>query len=454
MAATSRFAVAVHAAAVLAYRGARGDAWVSSERVAESVGTNPVVVRRVLAALARAGLVETRLGAEGGARLTRRPEDIALVDVYRAVEGEGAVLAHNANPPNPRCVVSCGMRRALAPVFAPSTTRSTRRSAPRRSPACSRASDARPPRPSRGRKCNETCFTYPEEPVMTAPNVSTSTATATERPHPIPDAAAHGGSTPRRRLAGKAALVTGGNSGIGLAAAEALLREGARVAITGRDTRTLSEAAAHLEAVGRTQGAPAGAVLTAVADVTRGADLDRVMAAVGGAFGPLDVLFVNAGVGEFAPVDQATEAHYDRIFDANVKGAYFTVQKALPLLGRGASVILNGSINGLIGMPAPASTRRARRRCARSPARSRRPQGPRRARQRDQPRADHHAVHRAHGAAARAVDGVRAGIAAQVPLGRFGEPREIADAVVFLASDESTFFVGAELVADGGMSQL
>ena len=117
MAATSRFAVAVHALTAIAYRGARGEAWTTSEQIAESVGTNPVVVRRTLAALARVGLVESQTGRGGGTRLARAPEQISLAAVYRAVEDGDGVLAHNPNPPNAGCAVSCAMRGALAPVF-------------------------------------------------------------------------------------------------------------------------------------------------------------------------------------------------------------------------------------------------------------------------------------------------------------------------------------------------
>jgi Rrf2 family protein len=123
MAANSRFAVAVHALTALAYRGVRGEAWTSSEKLAESIRTNPVVARRAVAALARAGLVEAQPGRGGGARLARAPGDIPLSAVYRAVEGLDRGLAHgvlapNPNPPNRRCPVSCAVPRALGPVFA------------------------------------------------------------------------------------------------------------------------------------------------------------------------------------------------------------------------------------------------------------------------------------------------------------------------------------------------
>jgi Rrf2 family protein len=118
MAANSRFAVAVHALTALAYRGARGEAWTSSEKLAESVRTNPVVVRRAVSALVRAGLVEAQPGRGGGARLARAPHEIPLAAVYRAVEDGAGVLGLNPNPPNPRCPVSCAVPRALSPVFA------------------------------------------------------------------------------------------------------------------------------------------------------------------------------------------------------------------------------------------------------------------------------------------------------------------------------------------------
>ncbi len=279
----------------------------------------------------------------------------------------------------------------------------------------------------------------------------TTPAPAAALAHAPEYTSAGGAAAPRPgRLAGKVALVTGGNSGIGLATAEAFLAEGARVAISGRDQATLDAAAAALGA-----DASGGAVLAVRADVADAAALDRLFDAVRARFGRLDVLFVNAGVGEFAPLEQASEAHFDRIFDANVKGAYFTVQKALPLLAPGASVILNGSINGLIGMPGTsvyAASKAAVRSLARTLSADLKDRGVRVNVISPGPVTTPFIART--GLPPEALDGVRAGIVAQVPLGRFGEPREIAQAAVFLASDESTFFVGAELVADGGMSQL
>src|SRR2546425_67702 len=165
-------------------------------------------------------------------------------------------------------------------------------------------------------------------------------ATATAAP-----ATTHAPAT-SRRLAGKIALITGGNSGIGLATAELFLRAGARVAITGRDATTLESAAAELGELAAPQD-----LIALRGDVTVPAELDHVMSEVRRTFGRLDILFVNAGIGQFLPIAEATEEHFDRIFDTNVKGAYFTIQKALPLLTRGASIILNSSIAGLLGMP-------------------------------------------------------------------------------------------------------
>jgi NAD(P)-dependent dehydrogenase (short-subunit alcohol dehydrogenase family) len=255
-----------------------------------------------------------------------------------------------------------------------------------------------------------------------------------------------------RRLAGKVALITGGNSGIGLATAEEFLRAGARVAITGRDATTLQSAAAEL----RELAAPKD-LIALRADVTVAAELDHVMSEVRRSFGRLDVLFVNAGIGQFLPIAEATEEHFDRIFDTNVKGAYFTVQKALPLLTRGASIILNGSISGLIGMPGSsvyAASKAALRSFARTLSADLVDRGIRVNVISPGPVATPILSRPLMGLSADSREALVSSIQQQVPIKRFAEPHEIAYAAVFLASDESTFFVGAELVADGGMSQL
>src|SRR4030095_8806193 len=170
---------------------------------------------------------------------------------------------------------------------------------------------------------------------------SRTVETSGERPNARRDVKATDGANGRGRLAGKVALITGGNSGIGLATAEAFLAEGARVAISGRDQGTLDAAGAAL----------GPDVLPVRADITDAAQRARLMRAVRECFGRLDVLFVNAGVAQFAPIDLSSEAHFDYVFNINVKGAYFTVQQALHVLTPGASVILNGSVSGLVGLP-------------------------------------------------------------------------------------------------------
>ncbi|HEY6225201.1 MAG TPA: glucose 1-dehydrogenase [Gemmatimonadales bacterium] len=251
---------------------------------------------------------------------------------------------------------------------------------------------------------------------------------------------------PARRLAGKIALITGGNSGIGLATAEEFLKAGASVVITGRDPGTLQSASSRLREL-----AAADRLVAMRADVTVAQQVDHAMQEVRARFGRLDVLFVNAGIAEFVPIAEVTEQHFDRIFAANVKGAYFTIQKALPLLAPGASIILNSSIAGMLGMPATsvyAASKAAVRSLARTLSADLVDRGIR------------VNVISPGPVATPILDRVglspeaREDFAARVPLKRLGDPREIAHAAVFLASDESTFLVGAELVADGGMSQL
>ena len=257
-------------------------------------------------------------------------------------------------------------------------------------------------------------------------------------------------NAPSGRLAGKFALITGGNSGIGLASAEEFLKAGASVAITGRDSRTLQRAAARLGEI-----ASSDRLIAVQADVTIAEQLDGVMNEVRQRFGRLDVLFVNAGIGEFVPFAEATEEHFDRIFDTNVKGAYFTIQKALPLLIRGSSVILNSSIAGLVGMPAN-SVYSASKAAVRSLARTLSADLVDRGIRVNviSPGPVTTPIFDRVGLTPQGREELTARVVHNVPLKRFGDPREIAHAAVFLASDESTFFVGAELVADGGLSQL
>jgi len=252
------------------------------------------------------------------------------------------------------------------------------------------------------------------------------------------------------RLAGKIALITGGNSGIGLATAEEFLKAGASVVITGRDPSTLRSAGSQLG-----EHAAPDQLIAVRADVTIPQQLDQAMDEIRGRFGRLDVLFVNAGIGEFVPVAEVTEQHFDRIFDTNVKGAYFTIQKALPLLAPGASIILNSSIVGMMGMPATsvyAASKAAVRSFARTLSADLVDRGIRVNVISPGPVTTPILDRLGLTPEARAEWDAR--VRQSVPLKRFGDPHEIAHAAVFLASDESTFFVGAELVADGGLSQL
>jgi len=274
-----------------------------------------------------------------------------------------------------------------------------------------------------------------------------SAATTPARSTPAPVSAPT--ATPGR-MAGKIALITGGNSGIGLATAEAFLTAGASVVITGRDPDTLRSAELRLgELATRDQ-------LVAVrADVTLAHQLDEAIDTVRQRYGRLDVLFVNAGIGEFIPIADVSEQHFDRIFDTNVKGAYFTIKRALPLLAPGASVILNSSIAGLLGMPGT-SVYAASKAAVRSLARTLSAELVDRGIRVNviSPGPVTTPILDRLGLSPEAREQFTAQVRQSVPLKRFGDPREIADAVVFLASDESSFFVGAELVADGGLSQL
>lgn len=247
------------------------------------------------------------------------------------------------------------------------------------------------------------------------------------------------------RLDGKTAVITGGNSGIGLATAREFVAQGARVLITGRDEATLASAVAEL-------GEAASGVR---ADVAKLADIDRIVAAAREGLGQVDVLFVNAGIGKFAPLAQVGEDAYDEIFDVNVKGAFFTVQKLLPLLADGASVVFNGSINGLIGMPG-SSVYSASKAAVRSMARTFSADlADRRIRVNVvSPGPVSTPIFSRLGLPDEALEQIAETIREQVPVKRFADPAEIARTVLFLASDDSTFVLGTELVVDGGMSQL
>jgi NAD(P)-dependent dehydrogenase (short-subunit alcohol dehydrogenase family) len=247
------------------------------------------------------------------------------------------------------------------------------------------------------------------------------------------------------KLEGKVAVITGGNSGIGLATAKEFKEQGARVVITGRDQQTLDDAKREI----------GGHVLALRSDTSRLADIDKLFAAVKEEFGHIDVLFINAGVGKFAPVEAVTEEEFDSIMDINFKGAYFTIQKALPFLNDNASIVLNTSIVAHIGMPNSsvyAASKAALITLARTLSAELVGRGIRVNAVSPGPVTT--PILNRLGLPPEALEETRNSLKDQVPMKRFGLPEEIAKTVLFLASTDSSFLLGTEIIADGGMSQL
>ncbi len=247
------------------------------------------------------------------------------------------------------------------------------------------------------------------------------------------------------KLENRVAVVTGGSSGIGLAIAERFIAEGATVYITGRRLAELDAAAERL-------GDRARALQGDVADLD---SLDGVFDAVRQAEGRLDVLVANAGVIASSPLADATEEHFDRMFGINVKGTYFTMQKALPLMGEGGSIILVASCLATRGLPGHSvynATKAAVRSFVRTAAAELLTSGIRVNTLSPGP-VDTPIIEGQVGSP-EAAEAFRRQAASHVPLGRIGRPKELAAAALFLASDESSFSTGTDLVVDGGMTQL
>ena len=249
-----------------------------------------------------------------------------------------------------------------------------------------------------------------------------------------------------RKLADKIAVITGGSTGIGLATAKRFAAEGARVFVTGRRQAELDKAVAEI-------GGMATGIL---ADSSNMADLNRLFAQVKADAGRIDVLFANAGGGSHLPLGAITEAQYDDTFGRNVKGVVFTVQKALPLLVDGASVILTGSTASVVGMPAFSvygASKAAVRSFARHWTLDLKARHIRVNVLSPGPTATPGLVGLA-GDDQAAQQGLLAKLAEGVPLGRVADPYEIAGAALFLASQDSSFVTGIELFADGGSAQV
>jgi len=247
------------------------------------------------------------------------------------------------------------------------------------------------------------------------------------------------------RYKGKSVLVTGGSSGIGFATAKAFAKEGAQVVITGRDSAALAEAKIAL-------GSNSVAIRNDAGSISEAKELAGALSGLGIM---LDAVFINAGTAKFAPFADVNEALWDQSFDTNVKGAYFQLQALLPQLNAGAAIVINGSINAHIGMPNSsvyAASKAALITLAKTLSAELLPRGVRVNVVSPGPVAT--PLYSKLGMDKAALEATAAQIQAQVPLGRFGTPEEIASTVLHLASPESAFIVGSEIVIDGGMSQL
>jgi NAD(P)-dependent dehydrogenase (short-subunit alcohol dehydrogenase family) len=248
-----------------------------------------------------------------------------------------------------------------------------------------------------------------------------------------------------KRYAGKTAVITGGNSGIGLATAKLFYAEGANVAISGRDQKTLDEA---VKIIGPN-------TLPVKADVSKLADIDRFYGQVAAKFGKIDAIFANAGIAKFAPIADSSEQMFDETFAINVKGLYFTIQKAIPHLNDNAGIVLNSSVVNSLGT-ANASVYSASKAAVRSLARTFATELVGRGIRVNvvSPGPITTPIFGRTGLPQAAIDGFSEQIKAENPMKRFGTPEEVGNAVLFLASSEASYITGVDLKVDGGRGQL
>ena len=248
-----------------------------------------------------------------------------------------------------------------------------------------------------------------------------------------------------KRFEGKTVVITGGNSGIGLATAKLFKEEGANVVISGRDQKTLDEA---VRTIGK-------GTLAVKADVSNLGDLDRLYAAVAAKFGKIDALFANAGIAKFSPASDSSEKLFDDIFDINVKGLYFTVQKAIPFLNDNAGIVLNSSVvnsRGMVGTSVYSASKAAVRSLARTFAAELVDRGIRVNVVSPGPITT--PILGRSGLPQEAIDDFAQNVASRVPMKRFGTGEEVGHATLFLASSEASYITGVDLNVDGGMGQI
>lgn len=247
------------------------------------------------------------------------------------------------------------------------------------------------------------------------------------------------------RLKGKVAVITGGNSGIGLAIAKVFREQGASIVISGRDKKTLEKAQTEI----------GSETLALQSDISNLPEIDLFYQQTSKTFGKIDVLVVNAGIAPVMPIEKVDEAFFDQLSDINFKGAFFTVQKALPYLNDGASVILVSSVanqKGIAGMSVYSATKAALRSLARTFSAELLPRGIRV--NSLSPGAIETPIFERMGLSKEEMEGFASNMKTQIPMKRIGKSHEMANSALFLASSDSSYVAGSELIADGGLSQI